>query len=207
MTEALHKPISPRKAEDKTISKVYLAHEQWTPVKSGTKVPSSKKLFNFDLKAGDQTLLVLDNYGNELLPDKIERRILNVKKFDYTLAINRRTGVVFLVSFGIEKGRYIAIISPFDLGVEHPMFRVPENFRIQLENLESKKRPYTISLDSPQLLSFIEREEGFNGLRHGIIVSFDFGTIRVELGAHGDYRVVTQWKDVNSESPGTLPRP
>lgn len=195
MTDYPHKNVHPIKVQGKTISKVFLAHENWKSVKSGSPVPGSKMLSNFRLKAGKQELIVLDNYGNENLPDCIESRMLpGLGKFEYTLAIDTTTGSIYTVVFGIEKRRYIAVICPlmYDDNEQEESYRIPPSMIEKIPTLLNKKRPFWLTLGTDELMSFIDREQGYSWLRKGLQVSFHFEPNFLEVDAHF-HRFVSPW--------------
>ena len=185
-------PLKPHDVVGKRITKVYFPERFWECVPVEVDVPASNLLFNFKMKLGAQTILVLDNYGNEDLPDSIEKRLFQVEKFSYTLGIDTETGMIYMVTFVEEQGVYCAVLVYFNLIAD---MMLPKSAILRLDELMSCKRPFAISIQQSFLLNFIDREIGYSELPHGVVLSLDFRP-RLELTHHNLYRYVDEWKDV-----------
>jgi len=200
---SLHTNIPLSEAHDQTIGIVYDADHGYRKAKSGTTTPPSDKLFNFDLKVGDRRFLVLDNYGADLIPHEIEERVLEGSgslmgngtegNRGYTLAIDRRTGVVYAIAFAREACLHpVAIMWVFPRAQDLPL-RVPLEGLKRIDELKSCKRPFRLLLDPLVLMSFIEREIGYRDLRAGLTLRLDFRPMALEI-THDSYRYVGAWK-------------
>ena len=97
-----HRTIRARAAEGRRIAHVYDCDHGWKEFPSDVRVPDKDKLFTFDLPLGKgkkERILVLDNYGDEVLPDRIRRQVLNDTMFANTIGIHRKTGEIVHVGF------------------------------------------------------------------------------------------------------------
>jgi hypothetical protein len=109
------KEISPGKVPGKYLEWVYDSDHAWRQYPAGVTAPGNDKLFNFDVplvgkgsKRGARvqtidTILVLDNYGDETLPDEIREEILGVQMFRETIGIRRVSGEIVRVGFIEER--------------------------------------------------------------------------------------------------------
>lgn len=194
----MHKNIPIHKAEGRRITTVYDAGHGYKSYRSNTKVPDSHKLFNFDLKFGDRTLLVLDDYGHETLAGSdIEPHVLEGGRLrgdlGYTLGIDRGTGIIHAIGFGIEKRKCIAITWEFSRDPEGKPLRFPRRLLKQIDKLKSAKRPYDILIPPHYLAAFIDRSIGYQELAQNLVVQFDFrpkGFVEVWGSSH---RLVSEW--------------
>jgi len=161
-------------------------------------VPDKHHLTNFDLVAQEGSWLVLDNYGNEELSTNIEKRLLGTNP--YTIAINRKTGQIYSVVFCVNKAapeQTFAAFLGFLAANFHEKHLVPAEYLVRLDELKSHKRPFNLTFEGKTLLSFIDREIGYNELSSDLIVHLDFRPMSLEITA-GMYREVS-WAWTRSE--------
>jgi hypothetical protein len=152
-----------------------------------TRVPGALKLMNFDVKAGSQAFLVLDNYGDEVLPAKTMRRVIGHDLFAWNLAINRSDGTFHIATFAKEGTQYAMLISRLYQGEA-----LPRKFLGRLDELKSKKRPYFVTCWEECVWSFIDKEGGYSALRENLVVDLNFDRRRVQVWGNS-YREVTSW--------------
>lgn len=159
------------------------------PVNSGTKIPPSDRLLNFDLVAGEDVYVVLDNYGDEILCGKIRDRLFSGLD-DFTLAIDEKTGQIYVVEFA-ETGKEENTAYLFSL----EGYRVPEKYLARINELKSFKRPYYISISEMGLIDFIDQEIGFSQLEEFVLIDLSFNDTRIQVVKDG-YRTVSGWVDL-----------
>jgi len=172
-------------------------------------VPDGDHLGNFKVHGTGSNpinLLVLDNYGNERLPDKFAGAIWGgrVKQFSYTLAINTDTGQTYFANFGLEGDDLILILT------EDYLPKVPKAMLPRLDALLSRKRPFWFELQEAFLRSYISRWVGLERASEFIMVGLDLGRTpqvpgsplkRCSLYLWGEdtsYRFVDDWKDAKT---------
>jgi hypothetical protein len=208
-----HKTIRARDADGRHVRHVYDIGQltgRWKKYPSGTAVPTKDRLFNFDLKVGDDAILVLDNYGDETLPSRVRRRIMREKMFENTIGIHRRTGEIVIVGFILEyqsssssePTALAACYWPFgDLGTGKQLF-VPKPYMSRLDELKSKKRPFYISVAEHTLYAFMEREASYPDMERDLVVDLEFQRDeRVQVWGES-YRVVSGWTDNDNTKNG-----
>ena len=79
----------------------------------------------------------------------------------------------------------------------HEKHLVPAEYLVRLDELKSHKRPFNLTFEGKTLLSFIDREIGYNELSSDLIVHLDFRPMSLEITA-GMYREVS-WAWTRSE--------
>lgn len=157
-------------------------------------IPDSDKLTTFcaDIvtSEGPKTIIVLDNYGNELLTREIEERLgLGV---GYTIGVDLSEGYIWFVSVNEEDGFYFG---------RWPI-KLPKTYLERVGELASKKRPFHITIDSAALINFIDREYGWKDLEQHLRFVFDFRGadvgcfLKVALfGNDSAYQEISGWRD------------
>lgn len=191
-----------RKVNGALIRKAYDASHAWFPWSCQKRVPDSAHLFNFDVELRrdkellSRRILVLDPYGEETLTGTLRRHVLGARYGANTIGVDRQTGLVLVVAFLREKGKAVMAFSPFGpqyMNMRGPEYVLPLKYVARLDEVKSKKRPYTISVQDYALVSFIERDYGFSNLTENLTIRFDFDGVNVEV--FGDrYREVSDWK-------------
>jgi len=196
-----YRPVQYTAVEGKVISKVYCTEGLWSSHSSGTRAPGPSRLFNFDLKVGAETFLVLDPYGNESFDAEMEARMFGGLPYDnapgWVLAICRRSGHVYQMAFGQDGRKFVAVYWVFGGAYGAPNeedFKVPPSFLSRLDELKGAKRPFNVSLRSEALLSYLTREYGFKDLRQNLVVRLDFNHEMLEVWGDS-YREVGKWKN------------
>jgi hypothetical protein len=182
---------------------------RWDRYEVKTATPTKEHLFNFIVpvgKLGD--LLVLDNYGDEVLPDKIRRPVMTTKMFHETIGIFRKTGQVVRVGFIKEKIQHIGCPEEGDPGSEEweysltfwgldlngagdPLY-LPKKYLARLDELKSRKRPFYITLWENALYSFITRDTGYDAFDKALVIDFHFDGLRLQVWGDS-YREVSDW--------------
>jgi hypothetical protein len=170
--------------------------------------PGARLLFNFDVSVGKLgRLLVLDNYGDEVMPDKFRRKLLTTKMFAETIGIFRKTGEVVRVAFIREKVAsnseefYSIVFYPFfDWDGSGRGLLLPKSYLKRLDELKSKKRPFCITLRDTDLFQFSERWVGYESLQNQLLVDLHFDELRLQVWSHS-YREVSAWKDTGRSDP------
>jgi hypothetical protein len=176
---------SPYYFEGKTLHEVIVSNRSF---KCKTRVPDKHKLFNFDLKTKEETWLVLDDYGNEVLPPSLVDRILGEGSFKkgYTLAINRRTGQTYLAIFYTEKRKNSVTLHELS-----PV--VPKAYLKRLDELKSRKRPFYITLVDSAFAGLLDQELGYGDLEDRLVLDLEFKGSRIQVQQE-NYRLVSNWK-------------
>ena len=208
-----HRVLSLEEAQNFVFRAVTFA-EGWETFACYAKTPSENELFNFKvrLQGTDTTLLVLDPYGDDRFEGPMrERFLLEAGERSY-LVIDASTGIVYLGYFIEDSGddpseedehswkRYALLVTRFEADSDTPsQFIVPPSLLGMLERLLSKKRPYSLTVASEQLLDFIDRETGYREAFKGLTISLDFGDETLELN-QGSHRLCSKWRDL-SEDP------
>ena len=201
-----HRVIRARQAEGRHIPHVYDCGHGWTKYDSNVRVPGSDKLFNFDMPLGKKgAILVLDNYGDEVLPSRIRRQIMNDKMFANTIGIHRKTGEIVNVGF-IEE--YIADLSEegtttktagtfwsFGTGGVGERLFVPKSHLRRLDELKSKKRPFNLSVFERTVFEFMTRWASYAELQRDLVVELEFDGRSLQVWGD-NCREVSRWQDV-----------
>ncbi len=206
LKEVDYKSVPIRGVEGKTIRRVYKSDSGWKSTACRTKIPPLSKLTNFNLKFGDQTLLVLDPYGNELLTEEVSTRIfggISYRSPGWTIAICRKSGQIYQIGYGTErtdrgsKRKLVAVYWDFysDGGEE---IRVPSQYLDRLDELKSSKRPFCVTFAEHALLNFMTQEYGYNDMRDNLVVRLNFRDISLEIEGHY-YREVGRWEVSQTE--------
>jgi hypothetical protein len=207
-----HKLIDVSEVVGKPLKFVYDVECGWRKYATDAVVPDERHLTNFKVLGHDRggihdkkpkkgekiDLLVLDDYGNEHLPQDFEDSIFGrspTESNSYTLAINRETGQTYHAQFGKERGQYILLISSLTTRSDCGMPKVPRHLLPRLDELLSKKRPFDLSLPSHLLMEYIERWRSKSDLQANLVVSLDLDGANLELWATY-WRLVPDWKDV-----------
>jgi len=156
-------------------------------LKCKVRTPPTSKLFNFDFKVGGDTYLILDGYGDEHLPEEVIDRIFGRGSFEhgYALAISRSTGATFTAHFGTD-GR-VHFMSLHDLSI-----KVPKRFLKRLDELMSKKRPFSLGLTEDAWRDLWDREIGFRDLEEDLVVNLSFDRKQLQVWGAA-YREVAYW--------------
>ena len=188
----MSKPAHLYDIQGKRITSIHVDHDPQALV-ADSEVPSKGKLVTFDLTGGGRAWLVLDPYGNEIVPEEIEDRLfwVGIRKTGYTVAIERATGQLFVCTFTSERKGIKTFLTPIDR-------TVPKKFRRKLDELRSQKRPFHIGFPDWALLRFIDREASYNDLRseYHIALAFHKSTLEVAPNQHRETR---RWEITASE--------
>ena len=194
-----HECLGVHAVRDGTILKwAYDLDHRWDRYQVWAETPGPDKLFNFDVTLGKLgKLLVLDNYGDEVMPDELRKPLLNTEMVRETIGIFRKTGEVVRVAFirekielpapGAETWKYSLTFWSFDKRVF-----VPRAYMKRLDELTSKKRPFYISLWESTLYGFITRWASYADLQASLLFDFHFNGKRLQLWS-GSYREVADW--------------
>ena len=142
-------------------------------------------------------LLVLDPYGNEGLSGAVSERLFG--RGGYTLAINRKTGTIYIASYFKSEGKLVLSLRvpnpcPAPPGGDDacPAPVVPKKYLKRLDELKSLKRPFNLTLSPWTARNFINRDIGYTDLENGIIVTLDFQPRQLEILGRSS-REVTSW--------------
>jgi len=130
----------------------------------GIKPPDRSHLFNFDVPIGKLgNLLVLDNYGDEILSSRIRQKIFGTKTDRETIGIFRDSGEIVRVAFNSNERRPVSLdvdaangCSLLFYSFAPPIF-MPPSMRGSLDELKSAKRPFRFTLPDYVLFEFFER--------------------------------------------------
>ena len=100
------KSLKPGQMHGRYIDFAYDCDKGWAKYLVATTAPDDRHLFNFDLElvlTGEKRkkplkahLLVLDNYGDEIMPDEIRKEVLSTTMFKETLDIFESRGRSFV---------------------------------------------------------------------------------------------------------------
>jgi len=151
--------------------------------------PPATNLFTFEVSTTQDAFLVLDNYGDEILPFDFARNLLQVGPDQvYNLAVSTLNGKVYLATFHEEAGDFLSLSLVALNGTQ-----VPGKFLRRLDELKSKKRPYFLTVLETYVWDFLAKEIGLKDLRENIVVHLDFDTKAIEVHRK-DYREVSPWR-------------
>lgn len=210
-----HEVVGVREVDDgKFLKWAYDCDSRWDRYTVNTATPSPNKLFNFDVpmgKLGD--LIVLDPYGDEIMPDDLRKVLLNEEMFHNTIGIFRKTGEIVHVGFiketiprigcpeegdpGGEDIAYSLTFWNFSHQGNYPRMFVPKAYLKRLDELKTQKRPFYISLWENSLFSFISRWSGYGDLQQNLLVDLHFYQRRLQVWNSG-YREVSGWEHTDN---------
>jgi len=206
-----HKVIRVREAEGRRISHAYDCGNGWREYPVHVTAPASDRLFNFDVPLGKRkadAILVLDNYGDELVPERIRRQIGCDRLFATTVGIHRKTGEVLHVGFiedrfeahhgvSIECAPIVYVgmtFWSFGLNVDERLF-VPKSYLRRIDELKNKKRPFLLTIADHAVFNFLTRWASYADLARNIMVDFHFDGARLQVWTDR-YREVGNWENV-----------
>lgn len=163
---------------DRTIKTILFGKTEHAAEISGEwKTPPASKLFNFWVK----DYLVLDNYGNEMLPKPIHERFFGSK--DYNLAISKN-GDMFIATFEEVEGHLTMYLNY--------LFEFPKAMLDRIEELLTSKRPFLIGIDEPTWREFHLREIGYSDMQKSLYVQINFHDISLQIN-ESHWREVSCW--------------
>lgn len=139
------------------------------------KCPGNMKLFNFKFHIDNMEFVLLDNYGDEVIPADLYKKILGYKLFSGNLIICKTTGEVYFGTFYKEKGNYKLLINSLSFN-----FIVPEIDVKKIDELLNMKRPYAFDCNKRALWNYINKEEGLGHLRKNLVVRLHFPNDDIE---------------------------
>ena len=208
------KSLKPGQMHGRYIDFAYDCDKGWAKYLVATTAPDDRHLFNFDLElvlTGEKRkkplkahLLVLDNYGDEIMPDEIRKEVLSTTMFKETLGILRESGEIVRVGFMEEKvphagcpeegapGGFTKVTSLAFSRFE-PNQVVPLAYRERLDELKSQKRPYFLTFPEKLLFDFATHWASFIDLQRNVCVDLDLHGTRLQIWGDS-YRLVTGWK-------------
>jgi len=151
-------------------------------------------------KRKSKTFLVLDNYGNDMIPNRLENRIIN--ETPYTIAIDRDSGVIHTIIFrpikmqtddlrSVSSNMVAAFIFGFPADEEE--YGVPTEYLGKLDELKHQTRPFRIDVDSFCLMEFCEREKSYDDLQQSVIVDLRFNKKTLNICPEW-WRETSVWK-------------
>lgn len=159
-------------------------------------IPDKDKITTFEVSFGnnERTVLVLDPYGDDDLGGLRKKIFSGVRK--WTVGVDRKSGAIFLVTLESQSENGVTLaIQPWmsDYHSDAVHYRIPGKYRDRLGELWNKKRPYSVYASPHALQMFVDREEGYEYLRHNVVFSFAFDDGNVEV-LRDNYRVVGRWE-------------
>lgn len=161
-------------------------------------VPDELHLFNFVIEGDGVNLLVLDNYGDDTLPDGIQKRVFGMDYGEYTVAVDRATGELHIITLIEDEDGTLAFVSSPWMNpswAEGERYRIPRRWVKRLDELLYKKRPYLCHVDPYVLQNFIDQQVGYNQVTEAIVFTFNFDGYSIEV--QGDnFRLVSGWRIV-----------
>ena len=188
------KAISVFKTHGRVITKVFDAERGWKEYLSKSKIPGSGFLMNYDLRFGNRTILLLDNYGNDFMPTEVEERLVG-KDFRgrWLLGVDRATGEILRFVFYTVKGKLITVFCRFE---SNP--KVPKKYLKLLDNLKSCKRPWDCQWKHSSWLAFWNREMTWTDFISDMVIRLELwgraNSPRKYLEVWGDSsRIVSEW--------------
>jgi hypothetical protein len=201
--------------QGKFLKWAYDCDSRWDRYTVDTGTPRSTMLFNFEMPVGKLgPLLVLDNYGDEGIPDEIRQKILNTKMFRQTIGIFKTTGEIVHVSFIKEKVPRPGCSEEGDPGGTDTVYAltfwrfgwmgngrrlfVPKDYIKRLDELKSQKRPFRLTVRDTALFDFITRWRGFENMQENIAVILNFSQDRIQIWRDGYFRY-SDW--MSSDNP------
>jgi len=176
-------------------------------------IPTDDKLFNFDVELpnGCGKILVLDPYGDETLSSKVRKGLFSSKE-TFPIGINRTTGQIYRVGFGLtsevegpvlslgprDTSRVVMVYSDLQSpwgDSDYESLQVPDVYLPRLDELKSQKRPFSLSLPPDLLCAFVDQEVGYRELRDHVHVNLWFLKYEgIEISSTL-YRNVGRWQD------------
>jgi hypothetical protein len=176
-------------------------------------------LFNFDVPVGKLgKLLILDNYGDEVISDGIRKKIMQASTFSQTLGIFHKTGEIVRIAFmkervkvhgcseegepDSEEDQFSVQFWSFECDGGKPLF-LPKSYLKRIDELKSKKRPFYITLPEQSFYAFHDRWASYADLQKSIIIDLHFNGARIQVWGDS-YREVTSWRDLNEEGQGAV---
>ena len=209
------KSLSVGKVAGRYINFAYDCDHGSTKYLVATSAPDDHHLFNFDLEMVLMTdkpktrlkskkpqkahLLVLDNYGDERIPDVIREEILSTTMFKETLGILRESGEIVRIGFIEEKVSHAGCpgssskLTCLAFNRFEPNLVVPAPYRERLDELKSKKRPYFLTLPEKLLFDLATHWASYNDLQRNICVDLDFHGQRLQV-CGDSWQEVSGWQ-------------
>lgn len=143
------------------------------------KTPLENKIFSF--KIDGTNFLILDPYGDDVIPTKIKKNIFdsNINKMFAVLDI--KSGQVYTGSL-LKEAEKCALLWLF----ETPLIIPQKYLKNILRDIEYKKRPYRFGISEIGLYNFFERLIGYNDLKNNIFIEFYYLTDK-KIRIYKDY--------------------
>jgi hypothetical protein len=169
----------------------------------GVVAPSKEENFSFDLSmvaVNDPSvvyhMVLLDPCANSFLSEKMVRRFFGCAKSEYTLAVDRDSGDIYLAyfqlrkslsSFGIQKIpsygiRFEQLMVSSLVGGSIGALGLPKKYLKHLDAIKSSPRPFRLSCSEWYLWEFIAHEASLSDLRDNLYIEFRFGDKTVKVG-------------------------
>lgn len=188
--------VPPRDMQGKRLSRVYLCSEGWKALRASAPVPPDSKLMNFDVVAGAgkgvRRFLVLDNYGDEIIPSELSKVVHGHEMFDFNLAIDRASGGIHTVIFYREGRVFSMATAQLEHGDKQEPVFLPKKYLGRLDELRNKKRPYLLTCWDQAMWGVLSRWEGYSALRANLVVDLHFDRRRLQVWGDA-HREVTSW--------------
>lgn len=202
-----HKSVGVAEVRNATFLKwAYDVDRQWQAHDIKMYTPDEKHLDNYEVSLGKLgKLLILDNYGDEVMSDKIRKAILGRKMFKETIGILCKTGEIVRVAYikeghtdmgcpeeGVpESTRWEYSLTFFGFGKQ--LF-LPKAYMERVDELKSKKRPFYLTLWENALYGFTTRWASYADLQASIVVDLHFDKQRLQVWSGGGHRKVSAWE-------------
>lgn len=160
-------------------------------------VPDEHHLFNFIIEGEGVNLIVLDDYGDDWLPNVIRERMFGMEYGQYTLAIDRKTGELGLLTLEDCDGEpafWFQEWMPPSLD-RRESYRIPRRWVKRLDELLHMKRPFQCHIHPHTLQEFINQDVGYDRLRQEVVFTLGFVNASIEVWGE-NYRKVPGWQIV-----------
>jgi len=192
------KPMGVFSTHGRTITKVFDCDQGWKEYRTKTKIPASKFLMNYDLKFGGRTVLLLDDYGNDFMPEEVEKLLVG-EDFagEWLLGIDLASGELLRFVFYRVKKELITCFARFEANL-----KVPKKFLTEknLKYIRSCKRPWNLHWEHSSWLAIWNRYMTWNDFCASVIVRLELFPRqksrkgRTYLDVWGDtHRTITAW--------------
>lgn len=189
------KPITISNVQGKTISKVFDCDHAWKEHRTKTQVPGPEFMPSFDLKFGRRTILILDNYGNDYMPEEIEERLFGDEfSHQWLLGIDRASGELLSFRF-YHSGK--SVVAAFSQLPGAP--KVPKKYltKENLQYIRGCKRPWMCTWNHYDWLAFWNRDLTWDDFAASMVINLSlipstWESHHVEVWGER-HRTVTTW--------------
>ncbi len=199
--------VHPREYFSCTVDSINIDNKRSLSYSNFEHMPEGEQVLSFELRQEandslDQSFLILDNYGDEFLGDRLRKRLVGPKyqflaiettgirlknRSDIT---NSTLGKIFSATFSYEKEKTYEHLTLELIELEHV---IPEEYLSRILELQLCKRPFYYSLPEYQLLEFIEQESSLSDLQQHLVITLNFDNEYLQIQPDGTWRSCSKW--------------